>query len=338
MQGSLGALSSSFATVAYSILAVTFLMGVYEAFLTGGSLRKFAAVIIKYAVAYGVIANWSQLFNDVVGLGNTISGYVLSAGGQDLLSQWIQNVQQMLTTGPTWTGIVSLVSGAGMIPALILGGMLISLVALIIAMLLMKIAFAFWGGILFCIGQLLIALAPSQAVNDLAKRYCNNLAQWVMWPVLYSIFCLLLANANLNNVSQAVATMTSSGYGNVAGLGDQNIINAFVAGILTLLYALCLILIPFIARAILDGNFNAVWSSATGLAQQAASLAAGNPGFVSVTNAAEIGAAAGGGGGGGGVGGGGAGVSSGSSGSSEPSMSQSSAPPHSAADDTRRVA
>ena len=52
--------------IANSILAVTFLWGVYDAFVRGGDVRSLGITMLKYAAVALVLMNWAATFRDVV--------------------------------------------------------------------------------------------------------------------------------------------------------------------------------------------------------------------------------------------------------------------------------
>ena len=65
-------------TMSYSILAITLLMGVYESFLSDGSLRQLGVTFLKFGAAAAIVANWNSFVTDVVGVGTTSGPIVTS--------------------------------------------------------------------------------------------------------------------------------------------------------------------------------------------------------------------------------------------------------------------
>ena len=64
--------------VAISLVAVTALVGIYEAFFDGGNLRAAAITMLKYIIVAYIITNWTSLFQtmitDMATVTNTLQG------------------------------------------------------------------------------------------------------------------------------------------------------------------------------------------------------------------------------------------------------------------------
>ena len=56
---------STVVNVAYGILLVSFLIGLYHAVMRGGDVQALGVTAIKYLVIALIIANWSSAFRDV---------------------------------------------------------------------------------------------------------------------------------------------------------------------------------------------------------------------------------------------------------------------------------
>ena len=78
-QGGLSGLIGVLQTISYSILAITLLMGVYESFLSGGSVRQLGVTFLKFGVAAAIIGNWNAFMTDVVNVGTTFATAFLGA-------------------------------------------------------------------------------------------------------------------------------------------------------------------------------------------------------------------------------------------------------------------
>src|ERR1035441_1035902 len=75
--------------IANSILAVTFLWGVYDAFVRGGDVRSLGITMLKYAAVALVLMNWAATFRDVVKSFDYVSNYIYgSAGLGDVINDW----------------------------------------------------------------------------------------------------------------------------------------------------------------------------------------------------------------------------------------------------------
>jgi hypothetical protein len=109
-------------------------------------------------------------------------------------------------------------------------------------------------------GPLVIALAPSSVVNSLTKYYALNLAVWNAWTIIYAVFGCLITAIHGNDVnavangSLAAFGMASQEFGALGG-GIEMI------GLISIIYAICILLIPMVAAFILRGQFSAVGSA-----------------------------------------------------------------------------
>jgi hypothetical protein len=99
-----------------------------------------------------------------------------------------------------------------------------------------------------------IALGPSGMVSDITKKYCRSLAEWAMWPALYAMFCTLMVAIQMGNVSAVLGQSN----GLPAGIGDPATNNSITLVLTSLLYGVCIIIIPFIAHYVIGGSFAGV--------------------------------------------------------------------------------
>jgi hypothetical protein len=265
----LNGISSALQSIAYAILAATFLMGVYEGFLAGGSLQKFGMSILKFGIAGAVIANWSTFFNDVVATGTSIATVILGGSG-DLMKQWSTDLGAQMTP----SNLASLASNgmsAFAMSIVFLAVVVVSAVLFFGCLKLFTLLFIFWGGILFCMGPLMIALSPSGLVGSYAGQYCKSLAEWALWPAMYAMFATLMVALNMASVSAIMAQNAST----IPGSVDLASSNALQLAVTSLLYGVCLVLVPFLAHFIIKGDFAGVANGAIRMAKMAAGLASG---------------------------------------------------------------
>ncbi len=255
-QSALSGLNSTLQGVAYTVLIVTLLLGVYESFFAGGSLCQLAVTFVKFGVAAAVIGNWTDLVTDVVQAGTFIASVFLH-GGDDVIANWATSIQSTVTQSGTGTGfsIVSLLTtgadtaGAGLVEFLIIG---VSTILFFLAMKILTICFVFWGGILYCMGPMLIALSPSGLVSSHVRSYCRSLAEWALWPALYAMFCTLMTTVSMGNTTQVLGAQQ------VAAGGDSATNQTMVLALISLLYGICMIIIPFIAHYVVGSSFAGV--------------------------------------------------------------------------------
>ena len=81
-------------TVAYVLLTISLVLGIYEAYVRGGDIRSLATTFIKYAVAAFVIGYWTNLFSDsFTGFNQLASAIDNSYGAWDMAADWWQQLQ-----------------------------------------------------------------------------------------------------------------------------------------------------------------------------------------------------------------------------------------------------
>jgi type IV secretory pathway TrbL component len=326
-QGGLSGLTGVLQTISYSILAITLLLGVYESFLSGGSVRQLGVTFLKFGVAAAIIGNWNAFMTDVVNVGTTFATAFLGANG-DLLTKWVADMNVTIT-GTSLTSLLENGVSAAAMGAIMVLIIMLSAIMFLLCMKLLTLCFVFWGGVLYCMGPLLISLGPSGHVSDITKKYCRSLAEWAMWPALYAMFCTLMVAIGMGNVSAVLGQSN----GLPAGIGDPATNNSITLVLTSLLYGICIIIIPFIAHYVIGGSFAGVAAGVVATAKAGAVIATGGAsGAAMGAGGAGGGASGGGGSSGGGVIGGGGSVSvpqsgEGSSTSLPPSRTPASRPP-----------
>ena len=94
-----------------------------------------------------------------------------------------------------YTSIWNMISGGG---AAIVNSLEIAIAYLVfpIAAQLFTLIYIFWGAVLYAVGPLVLALAPSRMINGTAKFYAQNLIVWNCWAVLYAVFACLITAVN----------------------------------------------------------------------------------------------------------------------------------------------
>ena len=96
VNGITGSMLSSIQTVAYMLMTICLVLGIYEAYVKGGDLRSLATTFLKYAVAAFVIGYWSNVFADTfTGFNNVASAIDNSTGGLDLIQSWSDGLQNL---------------------------------------------------------------------------------------------------------------------------------------------------------------------------------------------------------------------------------------------------
>jgi hypothetical protein len=259
--------------VAYAILLMSFLWGVYESFLQGGDVRGFAVTLMKYAVTTLVIQNWGQVFQDTVnGFGSIASAIVQNSVNEDLVGSWTQQLQTYYATQSA-TGLTNGLEALWHVGSS-LGTALINLLLMVVALVIWPISveifallYCLWGAVLYCIGPLVLALMPSTGFSRITKNYIQNVFIWNMWVVLMAIFWAMLWAMNLTSINTLLNTDGLLGF-------LQGINASLLVSISTLLLSICSLLIPFVARHILHGEFGAVGGALMLLTRRIAAIGA----------------------------------------------------------------
>ena len=313
-----GSLLTSIQSFAYVLMTICLVLGIYEAYVKGGDIRSLASTFLKYAVAAFVIGYWTNFFSDLYTGFNQIASTIDSSyGASDLAANWLKGLQSLWTS----QGYNSIFTGIAFSPSAIMTVLEIFLAYLVypLAVQIFALIYTFWGSCLFAMGPLVIALAPSSVVNSLTKYYALNLAVWNAWTIIYAVFGCLITAIHGNDVnavangSLAAFGMASQEFGALGG-GIEMI------GLISIIYAICILLIPMVAAFILRGQFSAVGSAVASVVSKAANgaVSGGRAGMAlgpaGAVGGAALGAGAGvlgvtpyalfsGGGGGGGQGG-----------------------------------
>ena len=285
-------LMSSVLTVAYGILLASLLFSAYEAWTKGGDVRALGVAGVKYLALGALFMNdgavYERVFRDVLGAFNQISHTMAGAGPTDVFKGWANDIY---VQGNLSTTFLNLVTGSipGLLSALLL---LIAMIVYPVAYALFAVFYSLYGTILFVTGPLVLALMPSFGLGSLARRYAINVMIFGAWGLIYGIFCRLAIAINVN--SMAALTSANSFAGVLAGASQE-----ILLAVASILFSVCILLIPVLAKRIVEGDLGGsmltVLGAATTMAQSLMSIAAGASG--GMQGAAAGGAAASSGGG-----------------------------------------
>lgn len=270
--------------IAFAILLIGFLVGLYQAALRGGDLQALAITAIKYLVVAMIVSNWATVFRDVNGSFTAVADFVSnSSGAGDMFMNWMTQLQQQATTNPNLT-FWDLITGD--IPGTItVGLLLIAYFIYALAIIIFCFFYTLYGTILYVAGPLVLALIPVSGVGLLGRTYAVNLMIWNAWAILYSVFGALITAIHFNQVNNVLG----NGFlGFLQGVPDSTML-----GLVSIFYALAVATVPFIAKGIIAGDVGstAVALVRAGAASVGAALAAVS-GFA-VGSAAPAAAAAG---------------------------------------------
>jgi hypothetical protein len=255
------------ASIAYGILLVGFLIGLYQAVMRGGDVQSLGVTAIKYLVVAIIVANWGTVFHDVNNSFNSVAQMIGNSSGDVFLSWDKQLGQQFSDSSISWWDIIS-----GDIAALISVLLIvIAYILYVVAIVLFCFFYAMFGSVLYVIGPLIISLLPMTGVGQLAKSFSTNVMIWNSWGILYAIFGALITDIHMNQVSDGV--------GNFLGF-FQGPVDSILLGLMSIFYAISIAVIPFLAKRIISGDIGAAAvSMVRAVANTAGILVAGASGF-----------------------------------------------------------
>jgi hypothetical protein len=247
--------------IAFAILLIGFLVGLYQAALRGGDLQALAATAIKYLVVAMILSNWTTVFRDVNGSFTAVADFVSnSSGAGDMFMNWMTQLQQQATTNPNltfWDMITGDISGT-----ITVGLLLIAYIVYALAIIIFCFFYTLYGTVLYVTGPLVLALIPVSGIGQLGKTYAINLMIWNAWGILYSVFGALITAIHFNQVNNVL------GNGFLGFL--QGVPDSAMLGLVSIFYALAIAMVPFIAKGIISGD---VGSTAFALVRAAATAA-----------------------------------------------------------------
>jgi hypothetical protein len=247
--------------IAFAILLIGFLVGLYQAALRGGDLQALAVTAIKYIVVAMILSNWTTVFRDVNGSFTAVADFVSnSSGAGDMFMNWMTQLQQQATTNPNltfWDMITGDISGT-----ITVGLLLIAYILYALAIIIFCFFYTLYGTVLYVTGPLVLALIPVSGVGQLGRTYAINLMIWNAWGILYSVFGALITAIHFNQVNNVLG----NGFlGFLQGVPDSTML-----GLVSIFYALAVAMVPFIAKGIISGD---VGSTAVALVRAAAAAA-----------------------------------------------------------------
>ena len=171
--------------IAASILTVTFLWGVYDAFVRGGDVRSLGITMLKYAAVALVLMNWAAVFRDLVKSFDYVSNYIYGTNGLgDVIYAWTNGLATAWRRQTAMFSMWKLIEAA--FSALITElGLIIGYIVLPFSLAIFTICFVFWGSVCCTfLGPLVIATMPSSTLGRFHSRWIENLFVWNCWPLL----------------------------------------------------------------------------------------------------------------------------------------------------------
>ena len=217
--------------MAFAILMIGFLVGLYQAALRGGDLQALAVTAIKYIVVAMILSNWTTVFRDVNGSFTAVADFVSnSSGAKDMFMNWMTQLQQQSTTNPNltfWDLITGDIAGT-----MTVGLLLIAYIIYALAMIIFCFFYTLYGTVLYVTGPLVLALIPVSGIGQLGKTYGINLMIWNAWGILYSVFGALITAIHFDQVNKIL------GNGFLGFL--QGVPDSAMLGLVSIFYALAI--------------------------------------------------------------------------------------------------
>lgn len=230
------------------VIVATVLYQVYETWWRGADYNELGTVLIKGMLMTTLLANWDTVFHLGLNAFDSVASTIMShtGGGGDLVKQWIQQAQAEWNNNSASQALWSVAKG-GISAAITAVLLVISYIALALAYVIFSLLYLLAGVVLYGLGPLVFALYPSGSLGPYTKGYLKGFATWGMWPVLYALFLSLLVLINMNTVT---AVENANGFlGFLSGLGSTLLI-----GIVSLVLAIAVALIPVLAGSIIAGD------------------------------------------------------------------------------------
>jgi hypothetical protein len=230
--------------------------------MRAGDVQALAVTGIKYLVIALILANWSTVFHQVNDSFNQIAQFIdSSSGAGDMFLSWFDQLKDQFSNN----GIAAILPSISASFAAIATALMVLVAYLIYALAVVVFAFFYvlYGCVLYVLGPLVLALLPISGIGQMAKGYATNLMIWNAWGILYATFGSLITALQFSRVDQVMNQGFFSGF-------FQGTSDSLILGLVSVMYALALILIPFIAKRVISGD---VGSSAYSLVRAGAAAA-----------------------------------------------------------------
>lgn len=243
-----GGATGSVVQVAQFVLLASLLFGVYEAWARGGDTHYLGATALRFFAIGLVLINYGTAFRDVNGMFNGVANFIdtTTAGGVDVFGQWMNDLSTYWNNNNGIQALWGLITGAfsGVLESLLL---LVGYIVFPITYAIFSLLYALYGSILYVVGPFVLALYPAFGFGQLARTYLVNLMIFNAWGLLYAIFGALMAAINMNTVNGVLNS------GNFVG-AFNGVTGSLLLGLASILLSLCILLIPFLAKRIVEGD------------------------------------------------------------------------------------
>jgi hypothetical protein len=243
-----GGATGSVVQVAQFVLLASLLFGVYEAWARGGDTHYLGATAVRFFAIGLVLINYGTAFRDVNGMFNGVANFIdtTTAGGVDVFGKWMNDLSTYWNNNNGIQALWGLITGAfsGVLESLLL---LVGYIIFPITYAIFSLLYALYGSILYVVGPFVLALYPAFGFGQLARTYLVNLMIFNAWGLLYAIFGALMSAINMNTVNGVLNS------GNFVG-AFNGVTGSLLLGLASILLSLCIMLIPFLAKRIVEGD------------------------------------------------------------------------------------
>ena len=243
-----GGVTATMSHVGQGIVVATVLYQVYETWWRGADFNELGTVLVKGMLMTTLLANYDTVFHLVMGGFDSVANSIMShtGGAGDIVKQWTHDAQIEWTKNAAAQDLWNLIKGGG--AALVSTVFLvIGYIALAVAYLLFSMFYLLAGVVLYGLGAVICALYPSGSLGSYTKGYLKGLVTWGMWPVLYALFSSLMVLIHMDTVASVENANSFLGW--LAGLGST-----FLIGIVSVILAVAVALIPMLAGSIINGD------------------------------------------------------------------------------------
>ena len=257
--------------VAEVVLLLSLLYSVYTAYAAGGDVRILGTAAIKYLILGLVLLNYADAFQDVNNMFNGVANYIVSSGPgiTDVFHSWSQQIAVYWNANAHGVGgYLSVLWHLGQnLAAGVLGSLMLITALLVyrISYLLFSLFYTVYGAILYICGPFVLALMPATGIGQISRTYLINLMIFNAWGLIYAILSELIYVLHLNDVN---TVLNNAWYLNLSVTNPMVIL-----GIASLLYAIVIALIPYIASRIVREEVGATLLTVAGAALTAATAA-----------------------------------------------------------------
>ncbi len=243
-----GGVTATMSHVGQGIVVATVLYQVYETWWRGADFNELGTVLLKGMLMTTLLANYDTVFHLVMSGFDSVANSIMShtGGGGDIVKQWTHDAQLEWTKNAAAQDLWNLIKGGG--AALVSTVFLvIGYIVLAVAYLLFSMFYLLAGVVLYGLGAVICALYPSGSLGSYTKGYLKGLVTWGMWPILYALFSSLMVLIHMNTVASVENANSFLGW--LSGLGST-----FLIGIVSVILAVAVALIPLLAGSIINGD------------------------------------------------------------------------------------